>query len=92
MIDDDWEEFDLLEISTIRLHLVGNIYFTVLDCDSAEKLWTKLCSTSKETISNKVDLNRKLYDLCMKETDNVASHFNDFDALSQSHAQIGDYG
>ena len=54
----------------------------VLDCDSTEKLWTKLCSTYKnETTSNKVYLMRKFYDLQMKETDRVAPHLNDFDAL-----------
>ena len=37
MTNDDWEELDLLEMSTIRLHLVENVYFTVLDCDSVEK-------------------------------------------------------
>ena len=76
-------------MSTIRLHLAGNVCFTVLDYDSAEKLWTKLCSTyEKGTAPNKVDLMRKLYELQMKGTDSVASHFNDFDALwSQLQAQ-----
>ena len=50
MSKDDWEEPDLLAMSTIRLHLADNVYFTVLDCDSSEMLWTKLCSTyEKET-------------------------------------------
>ena len=82
MTNDDWEEFDLLAMSTIRLHLIDNVCFTVLDCDSAEKLWTKLCSTyEKETASNKVYLMRKIYDLRMKDADSVTSHLNDFDAL-----------
>ena len=89
MTKDDWEELDLLAMSTIRLHLADNVYFTVLDCDSAEILWTKLCNTyEKETASNKVYLMRKLYDLRMKDNDSVASHLNDFDALwSQLLAQ-----
>ena len=33
--NEDWEELDLLAMSTIRLHLADNMYFTVLDCDSA---------------------------------------------------------
>ena len=72
MTKDDWEELDLLAMSTIRLHLADNVYFTVLDCDSAEMLWTKLCSTyEKETASNKVYLMRKNYDLRMKDNNIV---------------------
>ena len=57
MSNDDWEELDLLAMSTIRLHLADNVYFMVLDCDSAEKLWTKLCSTyQKEAASKKIYL------------------------------------
>ena len=59
-------------MSTIRLHLADNVYFTVLDCDSTEKVWTKLCSTyEKETASNKVYLMRNIYDLRMKDNDSV---------------------
>ena len=77
MTKDDWEELDLLAMSTIRLHLADNVYFTVLDCDSAEML----CTYKKETASNKVYLMRKIYDLRMKDNDSVASHLNDFDAI-----------
>ena len=90
MTKDDWEELDLLAMSTIRLHLAENVYFTVLDCDSTEMLWTKLCSTyEKETASNKVYLMRNIYDLRkIKDNDSVASHLNDFDAIwSQLQAQ-----
>ena len=82
MINDDWEELDLLAMSTIRLHLTDNVYFTVLDCDAGKKLWTKLYSTNeKEIASNKVHLMRKLYDLRIMESDSVDSHMNDFDAI-----------
>ena len=82
MTKDYWEDLNLLAMSTIRLHLANNVYFTISDCDSTEKLWTKLCSTyEKETASNKVYLMRKIYDLRMKDADSVTSHLNDFDAL-----------
>ena len=35
MSNDNWEELDLLAMSTIRLHLTNNVYFMVLDYDSA---------------------------------------------------------
>ncbi|KAH7437435.1 hypothetical protein KP509_05G071900 [Ceratopteris richardii] len=82
MDEDDWDELDEMARSTIRLHLVDNVYFTVLDCESAEELWKKLCNTyEKETASNKVYLMRKLYDLRMKDTDSVDAHLNEFDAI-----------
>ena len=89
MDDDDWEELDALTMSTIRLHLADSVYFTVLDSKNSEELWKKLCTTyEKETAANKVYLMRKLYDLRMKDTDSVASHLNQFDALwSQLQAQ-----
>ena len=82
MDDDDWEELDALTMSTIRLHLADSVYFTVLDSQNSEELWKKLCNTyEKETAANKVYLMRKIYDLRMKDTDSIASHLNQFDAL-----------
>ena len=82
MADENWEELELLAMPFIRLHLADNLYFTVLDCDSAESIWKKLCRTyEKEMTTYKVYLMRKLYDLRMKDTDVVAFHLNDFGAL-----------
>ena len=68
MTNDDWEEFDLLAMSTIILHLAYNAYFTSLGLwlnrKLLTKLWnllTKLCSTyEKETASNTMYLMRKV--------------------------------
>ena len=89
MDDEDWEELDALNMSTIRLHLADSVYFTILDSKNFEELWKKLYNTYvKETTTNKVFLMRNLYDLHMKDTDSVASHLNEFDALwSQLQAQ-----
>jgi hypothetical protein len=78
-----------LTISTIRLHLADCLYCIVLDCKNFKELWKKLCTTcEKEIASNKVYLMRKLYDLHMKDTDSIAFHLNQFDALcSQLQAQ-----
>ena len=83
-----WDELDALCRSTIRLHLVKSVYFTVLECATLHATWLKLCSTyEKNTASNKVFLMRKLYNLRMKELANVASHINEFDSLfAQIHA------
>jgi hypothetical protein len=82
MDNDDWEELYVLTMSTIRMHLANSVYFTALDCKNFEELWKKLCTTNeKETTSNKVHLTRNLYDLRMKDTDSVAFHLNQFDAL-----------
>ena len=82
MTNDGWEVLDLLAMSTITLWLADNVYYIILDCDLAEKLWNKLCRTyEKETASSKVYLIRKIYDLHIKDANSAASHLNDFDAL-----------
>ena len=35
--DDDWEELDALTMSTIRVHLVDNVYFIVLDSKNSKE-------------------------------------------------------
>ncbi|MCO5577438.1 hypothetical protein L7F22_031270 [Adiantum nelumboides] len=77
-----WEELDELCRSTIRLHLVELVYFSVLECESTYALWQKLCNIyEKDTASNKVFMIQKLFNLRMKESASVASHINDFDFL-----------
>ncbi|MCO5583469.1 hypothetical protein L7F22_037380 [Adiantum nelumboides] len=75
--------------STIRLHLAESVYFSVLECESAYALWQKFCNTyAKDTISNKVFMMQKLFNLCLKESASVANHINDFDPLfAQIRAQ-----
>ena len=64
MEDDDWNELDALAKSTIRLHLVESLYFTVVNEQTTEDLWKKLCVTyEKETTSNKVSLMKRLFEL-----------------------------
>ncbi|MCO5581236.1 hypothetical protein L7F22_035114 [Adiantum nelumboides] len=84
-----WEELDELCKSTIRLHLAESEYFLVLECEFSYALWQKLCNAyEKDTASNKVFMMQKLFNLCMKELVNVASHINDFNSLfAQIRAQ-----
>ena len=41
----EWEELDAMARSTICLHLVESVYFTVLDCATTHATWVKLCNT-----------------------------------------------
>ena len=45
MSKEDWVELDALAKSTIRLHLVESVYFTMVSEMSSFNLWKKLCST-----------------------------------------------
>ena len=77
-----WDELDALCRSTIRLHPVKSSFFTILECATLHAKWLKLCNTyEKNTANNKVFFMCKLYNLCMKESANVASHINEFDSL-----------
>ena len=78
----EWAELDALCKSTLRLHLAKSVYFTILECATLHAMWLKLCNTyEKNTTNNKVFLMCKLYNLCMKESTNVASHINEFYSL-----------
>ena len=82
MDDDDWEELDALTMSTIRLHLVDSVYFIVLDSKNSKELWKKVCKHMRRKLQQtKCFYMRKLYDLRMKDSDSVASHLNEFNAL-----------
>ena len=85
----EWEELDALSRSTIRLHLVESVYFSVLECPTTFATWRKLCNSyEKESATNKVFLFRKLYGLRKKESQSVAAHLNEFDSLfAQIRAQ-----
>jgi len=86
---EDWNELDALAKSTIRLHLAESVYFTVVNEQTTQELWLKLCATyEKETASNKVYLMKRLFELQMKEGGSVASHLNEFNTIfSQLQAQ-----
>ena len=67
--------------STICLYLAESVYFTVLDCVTVHATWLKLCNTYEQnTLSNKVFLMRRLFNLRMKENGSVAHHINDFES------------
>ena len=89
MGDDDWNELDALEKSTVRLHLDELVYFTVVNEKTTHELQNKVCATyEKETASNNVYLMKQLFELQLKEGGSIVSHLNEFNILfSQLLAQ-----
>ena len=58
---EDWNELDALANSTIRLHLVELVYFTVVNEWTMHELQNKLCATyEKKTSSNRAYLMKLL--------------------------------
>ena len=45
MAGQDWDELDALAKSTIRLHFIESVYFTVVNEKTTHELWMKLCIT-----------------------------------------------
>lgn len=77
-----WKKLNAFARSTIRLHLAKSVYFTILEATIAHVVWQKLCSTyEKNTVSNKVFLMHRLYNLRMKKFASVVIHLNEFDSL-----------
>ena len=64
MIDNEWEELNLKAVSTIRLCLVDELMYDVMDDMSTAVIWLKLESRyMSNSLTNKLNLKRKLYEL-----------------------------
>ena len=78
----DWRMLDAKARSTIRLHLVESIYFTIVGEPTAKAVWGKLCANyESKSASNKVYMMKKLFDMRMKEGTSVTTHLNDFNVI-----------
>ena len=73
MMDDEWEELDMKAVSTIRLCLVDELMYHVIDDMSTSAIWLKLESRyMSKSLTNKLNLKRKLYELKMAEGADLA--------------------
>lgn len=77
--DDDWKELQAKTVSMIRLSLVPEIKYTVLNETSPVKLWEKLENLyMSKSLTNKLYLKKELFELKMQEGSDVSSHMNKF--------------
>ena len=83
MTDDEWEEFDMKAVSTIRLCLANELMYDVMDDVSIAVIWLRLESRyMSKSLTNKLNLKRKLYELKMVEGADLAQHVHSSIKLS----------
>ncbi|WRX24614.1 zinc finger protein [Theobroma cacao] len=82
MKDVEWAELEQRCVNTIRLCIGDNVFDHVIDEDSALRLWAKLEKIYlAKSLSNKLQLRRKLYRLKMEENGDLMKHMNEFDGI-----------
>ncbi|MCO5550245.1 hypothetical protein L7F22_003728 [Adiantum nelumboides] len=80
--DTEWQKLDAKAKSTIRLHLVESVYFTIVGERTTRDVWDKLCSNYENKIAiNKVFLIKRLFDLRMKEEGTISTCINEFNII-----------
>ena len=83
MTDDEWDEFDMKAVSTIRLCLANELMYDVMDDVSTAVIWLRLESRyMSKSLTNKLNLKRKLYELKMVEGADLAQHVHSSIKLS----------
>ena len=89
MKNEEWNKLNRKAIATICQYLAKNVYFNVSGEKTTKGLWKKLHDLyEKNTVSNKVFLMKKLYNLKMKEGALVAKHLNAFHIITNQFASI----
>jgi len=75
--NDNWEEIDLKEASTIQLCLTDEIMYNVMDEETSRRLWSMLETLyMTKSLSNKLYLKKQLYKLRMKKGTTVLKYLN----------------
>ncbi|WRX29374.1 hypothetical protein QQP08_021861 [Theobroma cacao] len=82
MKDVEWAELEQRCVSTIRLCIRDNVFNHVIDEDSSPRLWAKLEKIYlTKSLSNKLQLRRKLYCIKMEDNGDLMKHMNKFDGI-----------
>lgn len=82
MSNDDWEELEMMAVSTIRLCLTPEVKYNVLNDTSAPVLWKKLENLyMPKSLTNKLFLKKQLYQLRMEEGTDIIDHLNVFNEI-----------
>eukprot|EP00253_Pinus_taeda_P002925 PITA_02925 len=82
VIDEEWKKLDRKAKSTIKLCVSYLVLLNVSREATAKALWDKLGTLyQSKSLVNKLFLQKKLYNLRMKDGDSVTEHLNAFNAV-----------
>ena len=82
MSDEDWKKLDQKAKSTIRLCVSDSVLLNVSGEATMKNLWENLGTLyQSKSLVNKFFLQKKLYNLRMKDGDSVTEHLNAFNTM-----------
>ena len=82
MLNEDLKKLDRKAKSTIRLCVSDYVLFNVFGEATTKNLWEKLGNLyQSKSLVNKLFLQKKLYNLRMKDGDSVTEHLNAFNTV-----------
>ena len=80
--NEEWKKLDQKAKSIIRLCVSGSVLLNVSVEATAKALWDKLGTLyQSKSLMNKLFLQKKLYNLRMKDGDSVTEHLNAFNTV-----------
>ena len=84
MSDEDWKKLDRKAKSTIRLCVSDSVFLNVFGEATVKNMWEKLGNLyQSKSLVNKLFLQKKLYNLRMKDGDSVTEHLNAFNTVEE---------
>ena len=90
MTENEWRSLDEIASSTIRMHLVENVYFSMAKEKKTFALSEKLqVIYEKKFSSSKLLLIRQTFNMKMRETYFATSHINAFTQVAFEHSSQG---
>ena len=82
MTDDEWKELDIKAVSTIQLCLADKLMYDVMDDVSTAAIWLKMESRyMSKSLTNKLNLKQKLYELKMAKGADLVQHVHTFNKI-----------
>jgi hypothetical protein len=87
--DEEWEILDRKALGTIRLSLAASVAFNISKEKTMKGLMDALAKLyEKPSVSNKVFLMKRLFNMKMSESGSVADHLNDFNTVTNQLSSV----
>jgi hypothetical protein len=89
MKDEEWEILDRKALGTIRLSLAASVAFNISKEKTTKGLMDALAKLyEKPSVSNKVFLMKRLFNIKMSECGSVADHLNEFNMVTNQLSSV----